>query len=62
MALAVFAVVLTKVLLVDMADVDAGYRIASFVALGAMLLAASWLYQRYFREALASWDKAKQNP
>ena len=56
-ALALFAVTLGKVLLVDMADIEAGYRIASFLALGVLLLAASFLYQRYFREALANWDK-----
>lgn len=56
MALAVFAVTLGKVLLVDMADVEAGYRIASFLALGALLVGASFLYQRYFRAALVAWD------
>ncbi len=56
-ALAIFAVTLGKVFLVDMSDIEAGYRIASFLALGVLLLAASFLYQRYFREALAKWDK-----
>jgi len=37
--------------------VEAGYRIASFVALGGLLVGASLLYQKYFREALAHWDR-----
>ncbi len=57
LALALFAVTLGKVLLVDMSDVEAGYRIASFVALGGLLVGASLLYQKYFREALAHWDR-----
>ncbi len=56
-ALGIFAVTLGKVFLVDMAGIEAGYRIASFLALGVLLVAASFLYQRYFREALAKWDK-----
>ena len=58
MALAVFAVTLGKVFLVDMAGVEAGYRIASFLALGVLLVGVSFLYQRYFRAALAAWDGA----
>jgi len=57
MALGLFAVTLGKVLLVDMARVDLVYRIASFLALGALLVAASMLYQRFFRDALAWWDR-----
>ena len=49
MALAVFAVTIGKVFLVDMAGIEAAYRIGSFLALGALLVGASFLYQRYFR-------------
>ncbi len=50
MAMAVFAVTLGKVFLVDMASVQAVYRILSFVGLGALLLAGSWVYNRYFQQ------------
>ena len=59
MALAIFAVTLGKVFLLDMAGIEAGYRIASFVALGGLLVAASLLYQRYFQSALAKWDQTR---
>jgi uncharacterized membrane protein len=44
--LAAFALTLAKVFLVDMADLAAAYRIGSFLVLGVLLLAASYLYQR----------------
>ncbi len=44
--LAVFALTLGKVFLVDMAEVEAVYRIASFLVLGVLLVGASFLYQR----------------
>lgn len=60
MALAMFAVTLAKVLIVDLARIDLIYRVASFLALGGLLVAASLLYQRYFQAALAKWDKARE--
>jgi len=54
LALVLFAVTLVKVFLVDMARVEAVYRILSFLCLGTLLLAGSWLYHRYFREKLAA--------
>ncbi|MGB2822022.1 MAG: DUF2339 domain-containing protein, partial [Phycisphaerae bacterium] len=54
LALVLFAVTLGKVFLVDMAKVEAVYRILSFLSLGTLLLAGSWLYHRYFREKLAA--------
>ncbi len=60
MALGVFAVTLGKVLLVDLAGIDLIYRVGSFLALGGLLVAASLLYQRYFRAALANWDRARE--
>lgn len=44
--LAAFAITLTKVFLADMAGLSAAYRIGSFLVLGVLLLAASYLYQR----------------
>jgi uncharacterized membrane protein len=46
MGLAVFALTLGKVFLVDMAQLATVYRIGSFLVLGALLVAASFLYQR----------------
>ena len=51
MGLGVFAITLGKVFLVDMAQLDAVYRIGSFLVLGALLVAASFLYQRSRGEA-----------
>ena len=39
--------------------IETGYRIASFLALGLLLVAALLLYQKYFRSALADWAKAR---
>jgi len=40
-------VVILKVFLFDLSKLDTPYRILSFVILGVILLAISWLYQRY---------------
>jgi hypothetical protein len=53
MALAIFACVLLKVAFVDLAHIELAYRIVSLFAVGAVLLGASYLYQRYLRAALA---------
>ena len=45
---AVFAVTLGKVFLVDMGEVEAVYRILSFLVLGLMMLAGALLYHRKF--------------
>ena len=52
LALTLFAITIGKVLLVDTADIGAGYRIASFMALGTLLLGGSLLYQRFYRESV----------
>jgi uncharacterized membrane protein len=46
-AFALFAVTLAKVMLVDISHLAQIYRIVSFLALGLILMAASWLYHRY---------------
>jgi uncharacterized membrane protein len=50
-AIALFCVTVLKVLVVDLADLDALYRILSVVVLGAVLLVASFLYARARRQA-----------
>ena len=57
-AIVLLAVTLGKVFIVDMHGVDAIYRILSFLGLGALLLAASFLYHRFFRQALATGPSA----
>ena len=50
-AMALFGVVLLKIFLVDLGRLDAGYRILSFLVLGAVLIFASFMYTR-FRERI----------
>jgi uncharacterized membrane protein len=51
LGLALFAGTLIKTIVVDLGFLDTIYRVLSFLALGALLVAASFLYQR-FRERL----------
>jgi len=46
---ALLAVAVGKVFLYDMAALDQGYRVLSFVVLGLLLLAAAYAYQRMRR-------------
>jgi hypothetical protein len=52
MALALLGLTTLKVFLIDLAQLE-NYRIVSFIALGAILLAVSFLYQRYRQRAAA---------
>jgi uncharacterized membrane protein len=45
-ALVLLAVTIAKVFLVDVSELAEGYRILSFLGLGALLLAVSFVYQR----------------
>ncbi len=45
-ALTLMAFTVVKVFLFDVSALDKGYRIVSFVALGGVLLAVSFIYQR----------------
>ena len=45
-ALVLLAVSIAKVFLVDVSELSQGYRILSFLGLGALLLAVSFVYQR----------------
>ncbi len=47
--LALFWVTIFKVFVVDSFELTQGYRVASFIILGALLLATGYLYQRYRR-------------
>lgn len=45
-ALVVLAITIAKVFLVDISQLNEGYRVLSFLGLGALLLAISFVYQR----------------
>jgi uncharacterized membrane protein len=36
-----------KVFFIDLSELERGYRIVSFIGLGAILLVVSFLYQKY---------------
>ncbi|HWB52736.1 MAG TPA: DUF2339 domain-containing protein, partial [Tepidisphaeraceae bacterium] len=52
-ALTLLGVTLIKILIIDMAQVEAIWRILSFLAVGLLLLAVSYVYHKQFAEALA---------
>ncbi|HTC22373.1 MAG TPA: DUF2339 domain-containing protein, partial [bacterium] len=47
LSLALFTLTLLKVFLFDMADMETPYRIISFIALGLLLIGASYLYHKF---------------
>ena len=47
LALCVFGITVLKVFIVDFSQLDSVYRIVSSIALGLLLMGASYLYQRY---------------
>jgi uncharacterized membrane protein len=51
LAIALFAVVVVKVLYVDIAGLDRLYRMLSVLGVGILLLVASYLYQRRAADA-----------
>jgi uncharacterized membrane protein len=53
MALALLGLTILKVFLFDLSSLEKLYRIISFIVLGAILLAVSFLYQRYRQRTLA---------
>lgn len=59
--LGVMVVVVLKVFLVDMSNLEGLYRIASFVGLGLCLVGIGWLYQR-FGPAPASQQETQATP
>lgn len=57
-----FGFTLAKVFLVDISNVNTPYRIMSFIILGLMLIAMSYLYHRYkdrIQEALAAQENGR---
>ena len=59
-ALVLIAFTIGKVFLYDMSELDRGYRIVSFIVLGALLLAISFVYQRDWLKL--SSRNAKERP
>jgi len=57
LAMAMLAVTIPKVLLLDLAELEQGYRVLSAIGLGVLLLIASFLYQR-FRANLSEQERA----
>ena len=49
-AIALFAVTIGKLFVVDLAELDRIYRITSIVGVGIALLVSSYLYQRFEKE------------
>jgi len=58
-ALFLIAVTIVKVFLYDTSQLEQGYRILSFVALGAVLLAISFIYQRDWLKLSSSSTKER---
>lgn len=64
-ALLLIAVTIVKVFVYDVSQLDRGYRIVSFIVLGALLLAISFVYQRDWLQLSASKNgkgSAEGNP
>ena len=56
-ALALLSVTIIKVFLFDMSTLSQGYRILSFLGLGALLFAVSFVYQRDWLKLRAGKDE-----
>jgi uncharacterized membrane protein len=62
MALALLGLTILKVFLFDLSSLERLYRIFSFIVLGAILLAVSFLYQRYRQRMLALEMEQESQP
>jgi len=60
-ALVLIAFTIGKVFLYDVSELDRGYRIVSFIVLGLLLLAISFMYQRDWLK-LSSRNSSKESP
>ena len=58
MALVLLSLTTLKVFFWDLASLDRAYRIVSFIVLGAILLAVSYLYQKSQQRASAEEEEA----
>jgi uncharacterized membrane protein len=61
-ALILIAVTTVKVFMVDISQLGGSYRIVSFIALGTVLLAISFAYQRDWLKLSASSETGARNP
>jgi uncharacterized membrane protein len=64
-ALLLIALTIVKVFVLDVSQLDRGYRIVSFIVLGTLLLAISFVYQRDWLQLSANkkaQESAQQNP
>jgi uncharacterized membrane protein len=59
MALALLGLTTLKVFFLDLSSLDRAYRIVSFISLGAILLAVSYLYQKSQQRAAAEETEAR---
>jgi uncharacterized membrane protein len=59
-ALLLIAATIAKVFIYDVSQLDRGYRIVSFIVLGVLLLAISFVYQRDWLQ-LSAKSKAREN-
>ena len=62
MALALLGLTTLKVFLLDLSVLDRAYRIVSFIVLGAILLAVSYLYQKSQQRAAAEAAEEEDVP
>jgi len=60
-ALVLLAVTIIKVFLYDMSELSQGYRILSFLGLGALLFAVSFVYQRDWLKLRAAKGESNEN-
>ena len=62
MSLALLGLTTLKVFLLDLSALDRAYRIVSFIVLGAILLAVSYLYQKSQQRAAAEDPNEEESP
>jgi uncharacterized membrane protein len=60
-ALLLIAATIVKVFVYDVSQLDTGYRIGSFIVLGVLLLAISFVYQRDWLQ-LSAKNKTPSRP
>jgi uncharacterized membrane protein len=61
LGIALLGIAILKIFVYDLSFLEAIYRIASFIGLGVILLAASYLYQRY-KGVIVGDDTAGKQP
>jgi uncharacterized membrane protein len=61
-ALGLFALLLTKVFLIDMSTIESIYRIAAFMVTGLILVGVSYLYQYLHKKGFFETTLAENTP